>query len=292
MKSHALRPSASSTVAVSTVAIIVSLLATGTPVPARAAPAASAPADDGRALLELDARAHAAYDAGAYENAIALFREAHDKSGDPNYLYNISASFDRLGRLQEALDALDEFAAAQTTMDADTIARKRRSLAMRLEKQTLETRAATEAAPPAATPPARVPAEAVPPEVDAPERSPRHPRAMLAAGATTVALGGLGLATGLALGIVSRRRLSDARDECVDGDAGRLCPATSRDPADAARSLSIGADAAFAVGGALAVVGVTLLVVDAVKGKRRARAGALVPSIGPRGASIGWAARF
>lgn len=264
------------------------------PAPARAAPA-SAPAanDDRQAALELDAQANAAYEAGAYESAARLFQQAHELTGDPNYLYNISACYDRLGRLREALDALEAFAQQVPDFDAKVIEKKRRSLEIRIEKESREADD-READTPTQDSGRPSTAPATPSSASTEDSGePRHPHAMDAAGGTLVALGGVGLVTGLALGLASRQRDRRAEDACEDGASGEVCPIGAKGDLDKARSFALGADVAFAVGGALAVAGVTMLVVSAVRAKRGRRNNqAVAPAAGPHGAGLAWIGRF
>jgi tetratricopeptide (TPR) repeat protein len=49
------------------------------------------------------------YDEGHYEQAIVAFQEAYALSGRPALLYNMANAYERLGRLEEAIEALNEF---------------------------------------------------------------------------------------------------------------------------------------------------------------------------------------
>ncbi|MBL8942868.1 MAG: hypothetical protein JNK45_06970, partial [Myxococcales bacterium] len=249
--------------------------------------------DDRQAALELDAQANAAYEAGAYESAARLFQQAHELTGDPNYLYNISACYDRLGRLSDALEALESFAQQVPDFDAKVIEKKRRSLQIRIEKESREATRGDETAPTqdSTRPAAASSSPASRPDDDSGER--RHPHAMDAAGGTLLALGGVGLITGLGLGLASRRSDRRAEDACADGAEGALCPKSAEGDLDKAKSFALGADVAFGVGGALAVAGVTMLVVSAVRAKRgRAGNSALAPAASPHGAGLAWIGRF
>jgi hypothetical protein len=82
-----------------------------------AVPAAAAPIDDAKKAF---AEGKAAFERGDYEAALAAYQRANMILPAPNLYYNIGATYERLGRYQEAALAFDkyfEMAGAPTTDD-------------------------------------------------------------------------------------------------------------------------------------------------------------------------------
>lgn len=85
----------------------------------------------GTASAQVDPRAEfergqAAYRLGDYDRAIEAWQRAYDADPQPLLLYNLSQAYERLGRLQEAVDALDRYlanAAPNDPRQADARAR-------------------------------------------------------------------------------------------------------------------------------------------------------------------------
>lgn len=266
--------------------LALSILVATTGATTQAAPAAEPAAAD-REVVELDAQANAAYQAGAYESAAKLFTELHERTKDPNYLYNISVCYDRMGELQKALDALDAYAAQAPDHDEDAVASKRRGLEIRLETESREDTEDEESAEQDSAP-EPVPAAAASTTDDEPiGRS----KPLDIAGGVALGLGVTSVAIGIGLGVVSNDKKSQVESGCVQGDAGLICPDDQRANSDDAKSFALGADIAIIAGGALAATGIALLVVNTVRAKK-SRNVAVAPALGPRMTGLAVAGHF
>jgi TolA-binding protein len=235
------------------------------------------------------------YDEGRYEDAVLAWQQAYDLSPRPLLLYNIANALERLGRLGEALDALDRYRPSAGDDERTKVEARIDNLKRRVEEQRrredenrrqTETREREElrrreaeaqalADREAEARQALARAEAA--EAEAKKRNSKpHPAPIivLASGGGVAAVGAV--FEGLALG---------ARQE-----AGNLCSAdpvfcpTAAAPVLAKeRSYAQAGDALVIAGGATAGVGLAFVIVDAVL-----RAGGKAPAVGflpvgPRG---------
>ncbi|MBV1856833.1 MAG: tetratricopeptide repeat protein [Nannocystaceae bacterium] len=221
-------------------------------------------ADSGDAdVVALDAQANAAYQAGAFESAAKLFVELYTVTDDPNYLYNLSVCYDRTGRLQEALDALNEYAANSPDHDSDAVLAKRQGLEIRIEAAGREDGDTEEEAPADAA----SPASSETPTADV-ERNGRS-KPLDVAGGITLGLGVTGVAVGIGLGLAANKHKDSVEADCVMGELALVCSDGERTNIDKARSFALGADISLAVGGVLAATGVALLIVNTVRAKKK-----------------------
>lgn len=134
----------------------------------------ASPEADARAK-ELYGNGQRLYDEGYYEQAIAAWKEAYALSSRAALLFNISNAYERLGKLQEALDTLNLYRAYATGDEAATLDRR---IAV-LERRLAEQRAA--APTPVVLPPAVV--------VEPPIVSAKRGRPLVAAGGAVAAIG-------------------------------------------------------------------------------------------------------
>lgn len=265
--------------------------------PAGPAPAAgqepAAPADDPKARGEkLFEEASAAYNLGKFDEAIAKFEAAYELLKAPSLLYNLGQAHVRaheydgdVAHLRRAKALYDNFikireAGGESTGDA------RERLAA-LEAKLAE---AGEPAPPAVKPEPEVkpaPEPEVKPEPPPPvkvEAAPRRgPGGLGIAGIVLIAGGVLG-GTGMAVpGFISAARLTD--QEAAEG----VVVPVSAERHDAFAG-SVGkahalAYAGIAVGAALVVTGVALVIVDSAK-RRRLRQRAGIPRLYGAGLAV------
>jgi tetratricopeptide (TPR) repeat protein len=248
-------------------------------------PTANPSQDDLDRAKELFDNGKALYREGSYEPAIAAFRQAYARSGDPVLLYNIMLAYDRAGDFEGALEYLEYYRAFAPESERAALSEKEDSLRKR------QLRAQTEQKPEEKQPEPAAEAEPEAEPEPAPSRDDDMPppkkdeRKLFTAPVwvfTGVAIAGLGAGTGL--GVVALNRRSSADDSCVDG---QVCSAGAKSDADASRKLALGADIAFAVGATAGVVAIALIINNAVKRKKgRANTTALVPVRGGAGLSV------
>jgi|GEM_PF-2121525 len=250
--------------------------------------AAEPPAAESDEVVELDAQANAAYQAGAFESAAKMFAELYERTDDPNYLYNLSVCHDRAGALQDALDALDRYAAESPDHDEDAVAAKRRGLEIRIETEQREAAAEDDAAP-------EVPQDsavaAVPPPSNEDDRPMGRSKPLDIAGGVALGLGVTGLGIGIGFGIASNNNKDDVEANCVPGDGGLLCSDAERKANDNAKAFALGADISIIAGAAFTVAGATLLIVNTVRAKKN-RGVAVAPVVGPRVSGVAVTGRF
>ena len=207
------------------------------------ASAAEPPGGGAERAAKLFEEGAAEYRAGRFDRAIELLGQAYDLAGEPVLLFNLAKEYEGKGDLDKAIDAYERYLRdAKDITDRGAIEARVETLRGQLAaRSALEKKAAAE----------RERAERA--ERDK-ERSP-SPIPWIIAGA-----GVTGLVTGAALGAFAAGREDDAAAEPVQRDAAEL--------RDEGERLALGANIAFAVGGALLAGGVTWGIVDVVLATR------------------------
>ena len=212
------------------------------------------------------------FERGEYDSALREFEEAYELSGRVGLLYNIYLSLERLGRLSEAADRLEQFLHDDPSIEAGRRAN--------LESRMVHLRARAQEAAAAEPDPDPVPTPS--------ESRGGGLHELGAAGVVTLATGGASLLVfaitgGLALaedGAVSERCGAAAGTFCTDSDVSGL------------RTLVAISDATLAIGLILAAAGGTMLAIDLATGSvPEDRAVSLSPLLGPdfAGLTIGGA---
>jgi tetratricopeptide (TPR) repeat protein len=199
------------------------------------------------------------YRAGRFDRAIALLEEAHRLSGAPVLLFNLAKAYEGKGDQETAIRFYERYLAeAEDVPDRGALERKIATLRAQIAKNRelqrnveAERRRAEEA-----------------------EREKPSPSAVpwVLAGA-----GFAGLAVGVVLGVLAKDKEDEVEAEPVQLDADALL--------DEAERLAIGANVAFAVGGALALAGATWGIVDVVLVNREPEVQAVL-EIGATGVAL------
>ena len=217
---------------------------------------------------ELYLRGDRLYAEGSYDDAIVALKEAYDLSHRPALLFNIANAYERLGRYEEALLYLNQYAPSAPDHQQHIVLKRIRALEQRAEERRDRDRTGTPAAPPApaateGTPPtasgSALPQAASPDPLDATSSSTE------ATGRTPVlgyAIGGAGLVAigvGTVFGISASSLRSDAEGQCRGNGDVLLCPASARDALSDANSRALVADIAWGLGLAAVGVGVYLV---------------------------------
>lgn len=235
---------------------------------AHAQPKSEKAAADVRAR-ELFLKGDTAYAEGRYEEALAAFQEAYDLSGRPQLLFNVSNSLERLGRYQEAVDALEKYLASGKAKDRDVVQKRLTNLKKRVEEQKAEQdRLAKEEEE-------RQRKE----EEERRQREEAEGRRAAGGGGGSVApppekpsgpvlpwilIGGGGVvaATGVVFGVLTLGARSDAKSGCADSEAGHLCDADARSALDREKTFGLVADIGIVSGLVLGGIGTYLLLTD------------------------------
>ncbi|MDC0715571.1 hypothetical protein [Nannocystis bainbridge] len=244
------------------VAAIALSLAAAAPGPAaaRQGPAASTDEAEAQRLFEEGSQA---YNLGKFEVALEKFEAAYELSRAEALLYNLGQAYSKRHEvepdpayLRRARVLFLNFAKISEAAGSD--ARDARARVAAIDAQLA-------AMPPAggATQPER---PAPGPELESKQAQPYRPRAPGIAGYALIGAG-LALGTGLgAAGLVSAGRIDDQRRE--EGQYVPLPSGREQLYADHYQSARTLAFVGIGVGGALALAGVALVVVDAVRGDR------------------------
>jgi tetratricopeptide (TPR) repeat protein len=96
--------------------------------PAAAQDTSAPPAEDARALFQ---RGQAAYSQGDYEGAITFWTRAWELDPRPLLQFNLSQAYERLGRLQDAVDSLQRFIERAEPTDPHQADARARSASLR-----------------------------------------------------------------------------------------------------------------------------------------------------------------
>lgn len=207
---------------------------------------------------ELYLRGDRLYAEGSYDEAIVALQEAYDLSRRPALLYDIANALERLGRYEEALRYLNDYAPSAPEHQRHIVLKRIRSLELRAEERRRQEGAAAQAAPPQPAPVSRPALEAPPALVlaDEPEASPPI------LGYVLGGVGLVGIGVGVVLGLSANGARNDAEGQCVDNGTNVLCPASVRDQLDDSKNRAIAADVAWGLGAVALGVGL-YLVLDA-----------------------------
>lgn len=206
-----------------------------------------APVDGDEQARVLYLRGDRLYSEGRYEEATAAFQESYELSGRPGLLFNIANAYERLGQLEEALQALQRFAPDAPEHQRATVNTRISSIEERLREQDEARRAEAE-----------VELRVAPPADVAPEPAPRASSSSAAkpVGIVFIALGTAAVGGGLAAALLARSSRENLDEACM----GSLCPASASDDFDAERRRALAADILLFGGGALVVGGIIALI--------------------------------
>jgi len=225
---------------------------------------ASGPSSADRRAMELFEQSSERYNAGRFQEAVDLLKQAYALRSDPVLLYNLARAYEGLGDLDHAMAAYADFLRAQPNAE-DRGAIETRIATLRSQ---IEQRAALKREREAAQ---RERREAEERAREAPARSPSVVPWIV------TGVGAAALATGAVLGAVSAARHAaaiEAPQTEIDDDQSQ------------ARHFATAANVLFASGGALAVAGVVWGIVD-LRASRRAdkdpEVARILPSLG-----LGW----
>jgi tetratricopeptide (TPR) repeat protein len=192
-----------------------------------AAPAAAQTSPHDRALA-LFAQSGTEYDAGRFDRAIELLREAYSLEPDPILLYNMARAYEGAGRTDEAIDAYERYlAGAGEVRDRGAIETRLTTLrAQQARERELQHRSVR-------------PVEHRPPPPPAPSIDPA-PWIVLAVGVA-------GVGAGVVLGVFSQDAHAQAVDEMIHERAFSL--------QQSAYDFATGANVSFIAGGVIALAG-------------------------------------
>jgi tetratricopeptide (TPR) repeat protein len=268
-----------------------------TPAPA---PATAPPAEDKAANLkraeELFFNGKRLYTEGSYEAAILAFQESYELSKEPQLLYNIGNTYERVGDFANARRYLDQYRAFAPENERDVLSRRISALDQRQREKEQKERDAAAAA--AVNNPKTGPTQTTPTDqkpvtpTDQPKKKDRvfGPAAI---GLTAGVVVGLGL--GVGFGIKASGEKKQALEGCMETVGGTLlCSDASQSALDKRKTSALIADVGFVVAGVAAAALIAVVVAKIVKKNKAAPAARaqLVPYANPRGGGLGFSFRF
>lgn len=237
--------------------------------PPSASSSTGASSEERTRALELYRRSRERYELGDYEQAAALLREAHALHAEPNLLYNLARAYGNVGRFEEAIDAYERFLEAVPDTPDRAVIESRidnyRATLAEQERREAERQQALE----------RERQRALTESDAGPDPAP-----------WVIAGSGAGV---LVAGAVFGGLSLSARDEAENEPS--FVPAS--EASDRAVTFGWVANGAFALGGALAVLGVVWGIVDVVQSsdediEESGQTPEVVLSVGPNGLGLTW----
>jgi hypothetical protein len=218
------------------------------------------------------------YAEGDYEGAVRAFEKSYELSQQPALQYNLANAYERLGRYDDGVKALQAYEPHAAGDEREVVRRRIKKLQERAEQQRKEA--------PAATPPSNSDTPAAPAISEAPAGpGPAEDKATSSgppvAGYVLLGVGAVGIGVGSFLGLKALSSKSDAEKLCPNVAGKRTCPATADETLSSNTRNAVLADIGFGVGIAALAVGGYLLFSG---GKaKETTAMQLQPSAGPRG---------
>lgn len=234
-------------------------------------------------VAEREAKAGVLFEEGKHDEAIAVFEGLYAERSSPNYLYNIARIQEDAGNLPGALKNYEKFVQSP---GVELELREAASVRVRTIRKIVENTRTEPEVEPDLEPLPQTETETDPEPSSAPEpraalrsdssgenpsdEKPREgPKALGVTGYVFLGAGVVSLAAG---GLFGALATQDQDRLTQEGPVSN-----SKGLQEAGKRKAIAADVLFAVGGTLAVAGLTMVIVDAVRGKKR-RANASLPN--------------
>lgn len=221
------------------------------------------------------------YQAGKYTEALIAFETAFRLSGRTNLLRSIGYCYEKLNRLEEALQTYHRWMVVAEPDKLPEIERHIRRLEKLVEGEVVAELAASVPVEPVAPPPPPVPSPAPVVDPEPPPPPSPEPKAPWRISAGPSVLYGLGTAAGIAgtvLAVQAGQARTEAGNACSTGDA-ILCRDTASTAIQRDGLFSVLADANFGLAG-VAIVGATIwMIVDN-------RSAPVTVSVGPTGVGM------
>ena len=179
------------------------------------------------------------------------FLESYQLSGRPELQFNLANAYERLGRLEEALASLREYAPHAPPYEESTIQRRVENLQQRLD-------AGDSARTPPSSDPSVLPAVSRTGGLESrEEESPS-----LTGPIVLLGVGGAVAATAVVLAVLANSARQDAEDACTQMGSAFLCPESAQSDVNREQDLSIAADITGGLSGALLAGGLIWLLIE------------------------------
>jgi len=220
-----------------------------------------------------------------YENALREFQAAYALSKRPPLLLNIANVYERMGKLQEAVDALSKYLEEDPKSPERTTHETRiANLKKRIEAMPRPSATASSAAPPVSSAPPPAPVATAPPAplppAPAPASAPNRTPAFIAFG-----VGGAAAIGAVVTGLVAKGKYDDADKSCK--------PGCTDDTVSSIKSMALVSDILSGV--AIAGVGVGAILLFTSGGSQEAASGSkpsIAGGVGPHGGRLEATWRF
>ena len=238
------------------------------------------------------------YAAGRYEESVKYFKLAYDLSRLPALLFNIANAYERMGDYEKAADYLRQYLESPKAENVASVRERIRRLELSAEarkrEQPPEAAAGAGEPPPASGDPSATTAGAAEltsrsPDAAVQRDGSARSRRSRALPYTLLAVGAVGIAGGIAFGVVSKRAGDDAEKLCNDDG---LCTSDAEDELDRQRRFALGSDISFGIGVAAAGAGVLLLLLRDDGDQPERSALRVSPSVGTAGVGVDLTTRF
>ncbi|AKF02921.1 tetratricopeptide repeat protein [Sandaracinus amylolyticus] len=222
------------------------------------------------------------YAAREYEQAIELFQQAFAMRGEPELVYNIARSYERLARRDDAIREYERFVALPGTT-AELRTRALGSIAALREEARLEAASRAAATPP---PSATASASTAPPSETRAEPQQGGSSGVGTAGWVLTGIGGAAVVAGVITGVIAFDRNAAFEDATLRSEQIAL--------RDEVRTYALVTDVLLIGGGVIAATGIVLAIVGASEssGSERADATRVIPLVSPEVAGVGVSGRF
>jgi len=225
------------------------------------------------------------YAEGDYEGSVSAFEKAYALSGKEALKYNMANAYERLGRYEQALDALRDYLPHARPEERDAVQHRIEKLQQRVDEQRAKAEQ-SESKPPAPAAPVAA-GSGQPATADVPpDGAPKPP----VVGYVALGVGALGLGVGTFFGLKALSSKSDAEDACMESDGTRRCPARAADALDDTESKALIADVSLGVGVVATALGAYLVLSGGSKESRSSSV--LRVGAGARGGELRWIGTF
>jgi len=224
------------------------------------------------------------YAEGDYEGAVRAFEKSYELSQQPALQYNLANAYERLGRYEDGVKALQAYEPHAPGDEREVVRRRIKKLQERADQQRVEKKdaPASSAVPQSAPAVAPAPAEPEPAQpTDSVKATSAGPPVL---SYVLLGVGVVGIGVGSYLGLQALSSKSDAQGLCPDVGGKRTCPASADGTLSSNKRDAILADVGFGVGIAAVAVGGYLLFTG---GKPKETAATqLRPAAGPHGGGV------
>ena len=210
--------------------------------------------DDERAR-ELYLRGDRLYSEGEYKGAIRAFEKAYELSKRPALLFNLANAYERLGRYEAALKALQDFLPTAGGRKK-AVCKRIASLERRIEELSKDD------GKPKSEPPPEPEPEPEPKPKPSPDPEPEGPQVIPIVGYVLLGLGAVGLGLGIGFAVDATSARDQAETLCPESAGLRLCPPEAQETIDRDTASSLAADISFGVGAAAAAAGLVMVLVS------------------------------